>query len=66
MKTEFLSHSSLPEKFIPKSGKIVQQIDPKTDEVIETYHSNRDVIKKFQMSVLSKRLFIFLDDGQLD
>ena len=53
MKKEFLSHSSLPEKYIPKSGKIVQQIDPKTDEVIETYHSNRDVIKKFQMSVLS-------------
>ena len=31
----------------------VQQIDPKTDEVIQTYHSNREIIKKFQMSVTS-------------
>lgn len=33
--------------------KGVEQIDPKTNEVIEKYHSNREICKKFQMSILS-------------
>jgi len=53
MKTEFLSHSKLPEKHIPASGNVVEQIDPRTNEVIAKYYSNREITKKFQMSVLS-------------
>lgn len=53
MKTEYLSHSKLPEKHIPTSGKVVEQIDPRTNEVIAKYYSNREITKKFQMSVLS-------------
>ena len=53
IKAEYLSRETLPEKYISKTSKSVQQIDPKTDEVIQTYHSNREIIKKFQMSVTS-------------
>lgn len=50
MKEEYLKNNKLPEKFKPKYNKVVQQIDPKTKEVIKVYNSNRDVIKRFQMS----------------
>ena len=53
MKEEYLSRSVLPEKYVPKSGKLVQQIDPKTNKVIQTYNSNREIAKKFQMSIAS-------------
>ena len=51
MKAEYLSHSKLPEKFVHHSGKHVQQIDPKTNHVLKTYTSNREICKLFQMSV---------------
>lgn len=51
MKEEYLSHSILPEKYVPNSGKQVQQVDPKTNRVIQTYRSNREICKLFQMSV---------------
>jgi hypothetical protein len=47
-----LKNNKLPEKLKQKYSKIVQQIDPKTNEIIRTYNSNRDVIKRFQMSSL--------------
>ena len=50
MKNEYLSKNKLPEKFLPKYSKTVQQIDPKTNEILKIYNSNRDVIKNFQMS----------------
>ena len=53
MKTEYLSHSKLPEKHIPSGGKAVEQIDPRTNEVIAKYYSNREIIKKFQMTAVS-------------
>jgi len=53
MKEAFLLTSKLPEKYAPISGKRVEQIDPKTNNVIATYYSNREICKKFQMSVLS-------------
>lgn len=53
MKTNFLLSSKLPEKYVSKISKYVEQIDPKTNIVIATYCSNREVCKKFQMSVLS-------------
>jgi len=53
MKKEYLLHSKLPEKYIHSSGKKVQKIDPQSNQVIETYNSNRDVIKKYQMSNLT-------------
>ena len=51
LQDEYLSHSSLPEKYIPTSGKQVQQIDPKTNKVLKIYTSNREICKLFQMSV---------------
>ena len=53
MKEEYLKNNKLPEKFKPKYNKVVQQIDPKTKEVIKVYNSNRDVIKRFQMSSIT-------------
>ena len=53
MKNEYLSHSKLPKKYIPNSGKKVQKIDPQSQKIIETYNSNRDVIKKYQISNLT-------------
>ena len=55
MKTEYLSHSKLPEKYLPSCSKKVQQIDPKTNEVIKTYNSNRDVCKTAQISTATIR-----------
>ena len=51
MKEEYLSHSTLPEKYVPNSGKQVQQIDPRSNLVLNTYKSNREICKLFQMSV---------------
>lgn len=53
MKKNFLLTSKLPEKYVSKISKHVEQIDPKTNLVIATYSTNREVCKKFQMSVLS-------------
>ena len=53
MKDEYLATRKLPPPFTSPTGKIVEQIDPATNKVIETYYTNRDVVKKFQMSVLS-------------
>ena len=55
MQAEYLSRSVLPEKFHTKCGKSVQQIDPKTGNIIEVFHSNREVIKKFQISSITLR-----------
>jgi hypothetical protein len=53
MKNEYLSRDTLPEKFVSKAGKSVDQIDPRTRQVIKTYGSNREVAKDFQMSIAS-------------
>ena len=50
MQTEYLSHSKLPEKYVPACSKKVQQIDPKTNEIIKTYKSNREVCNVAQIS----------------
>jgi hypothetical protein len=38
---------------VSNSGKCVEQIDSKTNAIIAKYYSNREICKKFQMSVLS-------------
>jgi len=54
MKDDYFSRGLvLPEKYVPKSGKSVQQIDPKNNEIIATHNSIRDIVKKFQMSYSS-------------
>jgi prophage antirepressor-like protein len=54
MKDDYFSRGLvLPEKYVPKSGKSVQQIDPKNNEIIATHNSIRDIVKKFQMSYIS-------------
>jgi prophage antirepressor-like protein len=54
MKDDYFSRGLvLPEKYIPKCGKSVQQIDPKNNEIIATHNSIRDIVKKFQMSYSS-------------
>jgi prophage antirepressor-like protein len=50
MQSEYLLNNTLPEKFTPTVGKKIQQIDPKTNTVLKTYPSKRDIIKLFQMS----------------
>jgi hypothetical protein len=50
MQSEYLLNNNLPEKFTPTVGKKIQQIDPKTNTVLKTYPSKRDIIKLFQMS----------------
>ena len=51
MKEGYLLHSKLPEKYVPACGKHVQQLDPRTNAVLKTYTSNREICKLFQMSV---------------
>lgn len=54
MKDDYFSRGLvLPEKYIPKCGKSVQQIDPKNNVIIATHNSIRDIVKKFQMSYSS-------------
>jgi prophage antirepressor-like protein len=53
MKTDFLSHSQLPEKYVSSSGKRVQQIDPKTGHILKTYATNREVSKLFQIGIIT-------------
>jgi prophage antirepressor-like protein len=53
MKTEYLKNNKLPEKYFTNIGKKVEQIDPKTNNVLKVYNSNRDIIKNFQMSTLT-------------
>jgi hypothetical protein len=50
MKNEYLKNNVLPEKYKASSGKKVIQIDPKTNEQLKIYDSQREVIKLFQMS----------------
>jgi hypothetical protein len=50
MQEEFLANNELPEKHAPTSGKRVEQIDPRTNTVIKTYNSNREIVKLFQIS----------------
>ena len=50
MQTEYLSHSKLPEKYVPAVSKKVHQIDPKTNEIIKTYNSNREVCNVAQIA----------------
>lgn len=50
MQEEFLANNELPEKHAPTSGKRVEQIDPRTNTVLKTYHSNREIVKLFQIS----------------
>jgi T5orf172 domain len=53
MKNEYLSRETLPEKIVSKSAKSVEQIDPRTRQIIKTHHSSREVTKDFQMSIAS-------------
>lgn len=50
MKAEYLKNNRLPEKFNPPIGKKVNQIDPKTGQVVKTYPAKREILKWFQMS----------------
>ena len=63
MKDEYLSHSKLPEKYVIACSKKVQQIDPRTNEIIKTYNSKNEVINKFQMSMLT--LSKFSENGNI-
>lgn len=47
---EYFKTNKLPEKHIFPTGKTIEQIDPITMRVIETFRSKRDVVRKFQVS----------------
>ena len=53
MQDEYLSHSTLPEKYVYATGKQVERIDHKTNQVLKTYSSISEVCKLFQMSVIT-------------
>ena len=53
MRTEFLKHNNLPEKYKTAAGKKVIQIDPCTNKELKIYTSQREVVKLFQMSSLT-------------
>jgi len=57
MRNEYLKNNTLPEKYVSKVSKKVQQICPKTKQILKTYDSNRDVIKLFKMSVTSLKKY---------
>ena len=52
---EYLKDNKLPEKQRSSSGKGVEQICPKTMNVLKVYSSNRDVVKEFKMSSVKLR-----------
>jgi hypothetical protein len=47
---EYLKTNKLPEKHIYPTGKTIQKIDPITKNVLETFNSRRDVVRKYQVS----------------
>jgi prophage antirepressor-like protein len=53
MQNEYLLHNKLPEKYVSSYSKIVSQICPKTNKIINTYNSKNEVVNKFQMSMLT-------------
>jgi len=57
MQDEYLKNNKLPEKYLSPCGKRVQQICPKTKQILKTYDSCRDVIKLFKMSVTSLKKY---------
>ena len=59
---EYLSHSKLPEKYVPTVSKKVQQIDPRTNEIVKTYNSNTDVCKTAQISTATLRRITKTDE----
>jgi len=63
MQDEYLKTNKLPEKYTSKCSKAVEQICPKTKKVLKTYHSSREVIKEFQMSVMSLKKYN--DSGEI-
>jgi prophage antirepressor-like protein len=52
MKDEYLKTNTLPEKLANASGIKIQRIDPITKNVLSTYNSKRDIVKKYQISYI--------------
>ena len=50
MRDVYLSTRTLPEPHIKSNGTSVQQINPISNDIIKTYQSITEVLKKFQMS----------------
>jgi prophage antirepressor-like protein len=57
MQDEYLQNNKLPEKYVSSCSKKVEQICPRTKEVLKVYESNREVIKLFKMSVTSLKKY---------
>jgi prophage antirepressor-like protein len=58
MKTEYLKHNSLPNKFVRQTGIKIRQIDPITKKVLAVYNTKREVAKKCQISYAKLGLLI--------
>lgn len=50
MQEEYLKTNELPEKYVKNNGTKIQKIDPSTKNVLATYNSKRDIVKKYQIS----------------
>ena len=57
MQDDYLKNNKLPEKYVSSCSKKVEQICPRTKEVLKVYESNREVIKLFKMSVTSLKKY---------
>jgi hypothetical protein len=53
MKEEYLKNNSLPEKYKASNAIKIQQLDPQTNNIINTFNSKREVILECKCSNLS-------------
>jgi hypothetical protein len=65
MKNAYLETNALPEPHSNPSGIKIQRIDPLTNNVLSTYNSKRDIVKKYQISYLKLNQLINNDANEV-
>jgi prophage antirepressor-like protein len=65
MKNAYLESNALPEPHSNPSGIKIQRIDPLTNNVLSTYNSKRDIVKKYQISYLKLNQLIKNDANEV-
>ena len=53
MKEDYLKQNTLPEKYVASNAIKIQQINPTTKEIVNTFNSKREVILECKCSNLS-------------
>jgi prophage antirepressor-like protein len=65
MQEEYLKTNKLPEKYVKNNGTKIQKIDPTTKNVLSTYNSKRDIVKKYQISYNKLNSMIDTDSDEV-